>query len=185
MTIIRYLLLSTAIFFATCLHLPAQENKLVFTPHWLPQAQFAGFYIAQDQGYYADAGIEVEIIHPSASVNALNFLIEGNADIISLFLITAVNAVNSGIDLVNVAQISQHSAIMFVSKKSSGIETLEDFEGQKIGIWMSGFEEVPKALLSENNIIAEWVPIMSTVNLFLLGGLDIMTAMWYNEYNQI
>lgn len=185
MTIIRSLLLSVAMFFTICLHSPAQENKLVFAPHWLPQAQFAGYYIALDQGYYAAAGIDVQIIHPSASVNALNFLTDGQADIISLFLITAVNAVNSGIDMVNVAQISQHSAIMFVSKKSSGIETLQDFEGKKIGVWMSGFEEVPKALLHDNNIKAEWIPILSTVNLFLLDGIDVMTVMWYNEYNQI
>ena len=185
MTIFKTILLSVAAFIATCMSSQAQEKKLVFTPHWLPQAQFAGFYIAQDQGYYAEAGLEVDIIHPSASVNALNFLVEGNADIISLFLITAVNAVKNGIDLVNIAQFSQHSAIMFVSKKSSGIETLQDFEGRKIGIWMSGFEEVPKALLSEHSINAEWIPIMSTVNLFLLGGIDVMTVMWYNEYNQI
>lgn len=163
----------------------SQNRKLVFTPHWLPQAQFAGYYVAQDQGFYEQAGLEVEIVHPSASINALRYLSEGKTDVISMFLLTALDARESGINLVNIAQISQHSAIMFVTKKSSGIETINDFQGRKVGIWRSGFREVPQALLDKNNIQVEWVPILSTVNLFLLDGIDVMTVMWYNEYNQI
>lgn len=163
----------------------AQNERLVFSPHWLPQAQFAGFYVALDQGFYAEKGLDVDIIHPSALVNARTFLEEGKADIISLFLVTALEAARNGLDLVNIAQLSQHSAIMFVSKKESGIASLEDFEGKRLGIWMSGFQEVPEALMAERNIQPQWVPIMSTVNLFLLGGIDAMTVMWFNEYNQI
>jgi len=165
--------------------LTAQQNKLVFTPHWLPQAQFAGFYVALEKGYYADAGLDVEIIHPLVTENAIESLINGQADLISLFLVTALRARSEGVDLVNIAQLSQHSAIMMVSKKTSGIETIHDFQGKKIGIWMSGFEEVPKALMNEYNLDVTWVPILSTVNLFLAGGIDIMTVMWYNEYHTI
>ncbi len=179
--IILYLLLF-------CFGVPAGQagsETLVFAPHWLPQAQFAGYYVAQDQGFYTEAGLDVEIIHPSAAVNAIHFLEDGRADVISLFLVTALEALRNGLDLVNIAQISQHSAIMFVSMKDSGIETLEDFEGKKVGVWMSGFREVPEALMQSRDIAVEWVPILSTVNLFLLGGLDVMTVMWYNEYNQL
>lgn len=177
------LYISACLFIATALQ--SQTNKIVFATHWLPQAQFAGYYVAQDQGFYRDAGLEVVIIHPSASVNAIKYLAEGKADVITLFLISALDAKSKGIDLVNIAQFSQHSALMFVTKKSSGIETLEDLNGKKIGIWRSGFEEVPKALLNEHKIEVEWVPILSSVNLFLLDGIDALTVMWYNEYNQI
>lgn len=166
-------------------HTAGQENRIVFSPHWLPQAQFAGYYAALDQGFYAEKGLDVEIIHPSATINALTFLEEGQADIISLFLVSGLEAFRNGVDLVNIAQLSQHSAIMFVSKKESGIASIEDFQGKKLGIWMSGFQEVPQALMVERNIQPQWIPIMSTVNLFLLGGIDIMTVMWYNEYNQL
>jgi NitT/TauT family transport system substrate-binding protein len=176
LSIILLLLMATAF---------AQVNKLVFSPHWLPQAQFAGYYVAQDQGFYQEAGLDVEIIHPSVTINALEHLKGGTADIISLFLVTALTARSEGLELVNIAQFSQHSAIMMVSMKSSGIETLQDFDGKKIGIWMSGFEEVPKALVNEYQLEVEWVPILSSVNLFLMGGLDIMTVMYYNEYNTI
>jgi len=163
----------------------AQPQKLVFSPHWLPQAQFAGYYVAEEMGFYQEAGLDVEIIHPSASVNAMQFLQSGQADIISLFMVSGLDNRFKGVDLVNIAQFSHNSALMFVAKKTSNINSLKDFNGKKIGIWRSGFEEIPKALIREHQLDVSWVPILSTVNLFLLGGIDIMTVMWYNEYNQI
>lgn len=163
----------------------AQKHKLVFAAQWLPQAQFAGYYVARDQGFYEAAGIDVEIIHPTVASNTMEFLFSKKADIISLFLITALNCHSKNADIVNIAQLSQHSAVMFVSRKSSGIKTLNDFNGHKIGIWKSGFDESPKSLIKEHKLNVEWVPIHSSVNLFLMGGLDIMTVMWYNEYHQI
>jgi NitT/TauT family transport system substrate-binding protein len=163
----------------------AQLPRLVFVPHWLPQAQFAGYYVAQDRGFYRDAGIDVEIKHPSASIQVTSMLASGEADLISLFLITGLSARNKGLDLVNFGQISQHSAILIVTKKSGGIEQLSQLNGKKIGIWKSGFDEVPKALIEEKGYHVEWVPILSTVNLFMMGGIDAMTVMLYNEYNQL
>jgi NitT/TauT family transport system substrate-binding protein len=163
----------------------AQQPKLVFSAHWLPQAQFAGYYIAKDQGFYADAGLDVEIIHPSASVNAVSYLEDGKADIVTHFLITAINAKYKGVDLINIAQYSHGSAILFVTKKMRDINTLQDFQGKRVGVWKSGFEEIPRSLLNDHGIEVEWVPILSTVNLFLIGGLDVMTVMWYNEYYQL
>jgi len=163
----------------------AEKETIVFGAQWLPQAQFAGYYVAYDQGFYDDAGIDVEIIHPTATVNTLEYLINGQADVVSLFLITAINNRFEGLELINIGQLSQESAIMFVSRRSSGIETLEDFEGKSVGVWMSGFQEVPFSLMADNNINVEWVPILGSVNLFLMGGLDVMTVMWYNEYKRI
>jgi NitT/TauT family transport system substrate-binding protein len=163
----------------------SQKPTITFTPHWLPQAQFAGYYMALEKGYYADEGINVEIVHPSASVNAIELLANGEADLISLFLITAISAKNNGVDLVNISQISQNSALLFVSKKESGIEKLSDFNNKSIGVWKSGFDEVGKALMISNNYNVEWVPILSTINLFMVGGIDALTVMWFNEYFQI
>ena len=163
----------------------AEKPKIVFGAQWLPQAQFAGYYVAYDQGFYEDAGIDVEIIHPTVTVNTLEYLISGRADVVSLFLITAINDRFAGTELINIGQLSQHSAIMFVSKKESGIESIEDFDGKRVGVWMSGFQEIPYSLMADKRLDVEWVPILSTVNLFLMGGLDAMTVMWYNEYKQI
>ncbi len=179
----KVFIMSAFLFFAYPLF--SQTPKLVFAPQWLPQAQFAGYYVAQEKGFYKDAGIEVEIIHPSANINATTLLAEGKADLISLFLITGMSAKNQGLDLVNIGQISQHSAILFVTKKSRGIDNLSKLNGKKIGIWKSGFDEVPKALMKEKNYNIEWIPILSTINLFMIDGIDAMTVMSYNEYDNI
>ncbi len=163
----------------------AQLPKLVFAPQWLPQAQFAGYYVALEKGFYKEAGIDVEIVHPSANKQVTSLLASGKADVISLFLVTGMTLKNQGMDIVNVGQISQHSAILIVTKKSRGISQLSQLNGKKIGIWKSGFDEVPKALIAERKYKVEWIPILSTVNLFMHDGIDAMTVMLYNEYDQI
>jgi NitT/TauT family transport system substrate-binding protein len=87
--------------------------------------------------------------------------------------------------MVNIAQLSQNSALMFVSKKNKNINSLKDFNEKKIGIWKSGFDEVPKSLIKSNNYKVNWIPILSSINMFMLDGIDAMTVMWYNEYDQI
>ncbi|MEL7589630.1 MAG: ABC transporter substrate-binding protein, partial [Prolixibacteraceae bacterium] len=166
---------------------PAQEgmSSITYCPHWLPQAQFAGYYAAEEKGFYREAGLNLKIIHPSASVNAAEYLNNGDADIISLFLTTAFSHKKAGLDLVNIGQLSQNSALLFVSKKEKNINKFSDLNGKKIGIWRSGFDEVARTMIKSSNYKVQWVPILSTVNLFLTDYLDAMVVMWYNEYDQI
>ena len=163
----------------------AQNMKLTFSPHWIPQAQFAGFYVALDKGFYKDAGLDVKIIHTSADVSSLELLKKGKADIVSSFLMDGIKLRVSGLPLVNIAQLSQHSALMMVTKKKSGIDTIEKLRGKKLGIWSSGFDDIPFAFMHEKKIDMKVVRIHSTINLFLMDGIDAMTVMNYNEYDQI
>lgn len=161
------------------------SQKLVFSPHWIPQAQFAGFYVALDKGFYKEAGLDVSIVHPSADVSSLEWLESGKADVISTFLMDAIKKRVKGHELVNIAQLSQHSALMLVGMKSRGIHTVADLKGKKLGIWTSGFDDIPFAFIREKQLDMEVIRILSTVNLFLMGGIDAMTVMHYNEYDQI
>jgi len=169
----------------SCGSLSAQMPEVVFMPHWLPQAQFAGYYVAQEKGFYEEAGIKVKIVHPSASIMPTESLLSGKVDVISLFLVTAMTTVGNGAEMVNIAQMSQNSALLFVTKKSKNIKTIQELSGKKIGIWKSGFDEIPKSLVNSLNIKVIWVPILSSINMFMLDGVDAMTVMWYNEYDQI
>lgn len=162
-----------------------QNMKLTFSPHWIPQAQFAGFYVALDKGFYKDAGLDVKIIHTSADVSSLDLLKKGKADIVSSFLMDGIKLRVSGLPLVNIAQLSQHSALMMVTKKKSGLDTIEKLRGKKLGIWSSGFDDIPFAFMREKKINMQVVRIHSTINLFLMDGIDAMTVMNYNEYDQI
>ncbi len=182
---LKYIFITCILILLQQFQTKAQNEKLIFSPQWLPQAQFAGYYVALDQGFYNDAGLDVKIIHPSASVSAFDFLYNGKADIVSSFLMDGIKQRARGNKLVNIGQLSQHSALMMVTKKSSGISQLKDLNHKRLGIWSSGFDDIPIAMMQENNYQIELVRILSTINLFLMDGVDAMTVMYYNEYDQI
>jgi NitT/TauT family transport system substrate-binding protein len=161
-------------------------TKLVFVTHWHPQAEFAGYYVAQAQGFYEEEGLDVEIKSSSLGYryNAITYLEKGQADIVSNALVVGLLAHQQNNDIVNIAQVSQHSSILFVAKKSSGINSLKDFNHKKIGVWSSDFKSTPQILILKNGLDVTWVPVAS-VNLFLEDGIDILVTMSYNEYNQL
>jgi NitT/TauT family transport system substrate-binding protein len=154
-------------------------------PQWYPQAQFAGYYVAREKGFYEELNLDVQITHPVSSQNVLEQLKKDNVDIVSLFLISGLTAYSNGIDLVNVGQLSQKSSLLFVTKKSGGILNINDFNNKKVGIWKSGFDELPRIFVKNNNLNVNWILFNSSVNLFLMGGIDILTVTYYNEYDQI
>ncbi|MDD4632317.1 MAG: ABC transporter substrate-binding protein [Proteiniphilum sp.] len=163
----------------------AQNGKLIFTPHWIPQAQFAGYYVAVDQGFYKDNGLDVDIVHSTANIASLDLLKNGDADIVSSFMLDAIEQRANGVPLVNIGQLSQHSSLMIVTKRKSGIDTYQKLHTKKLGIWSNGFEDVPLAFMQEHGIKMDLIRILQTVNLFLMDGVDALLVMYYNEYDQI
>lgn len=169
-------------------HSPDDDStltKLTFTPQWLPQAQFAGYYVALDKGFYKDAGLDVIIKHPAPDDNIISLLTNKEADIVSAFLINGTKAISEGAPIVHFAQMLQHSSLMIVTHKEIGIEEINQLDSKKLGIWSSGFDDVPFALFKREKIQPQIIRILNTVNLFLEGGVEAMTVMYYNEYNQI
>ena len=161
------------------------SNKIIFTPQWLPQAQFAGYYVALDQGFYSQAGLDVQITHPSPATNTLDLLSQGSSHIVSAFLMHGLKAVKEGAPIKHIAQMQQHSSLMIVTHKESNIENIPNLDGKKLGIWDNGFDDLIFALFKSEGICVKVVRISNTVNLFLEKGIDAMTVMHYNEYNQI
>ena len=102
-----------------------QSNRIVFTPQWTPQSQFAGYYVAQAKGFYREEGLEVVFDHPSASSSALNRLEAGNSHIITLQLIQAIKLIGDEVPLVNILQTSQRNSLMIVPRYNN-IRSLQD-----------------------------------------------------------
>lgn len=159
-------------------------TKIRLAVHWLPQAQFAGYYSGIENGIYEKHGFDVEIIHSSANVTAQELLLDGKADFASMFLTTAISLRSNNEPLINVCQLSQRNAQVLVTRDTNITEP-EDLNGKKIGVWRSGFDEVLKSFVDKYSLDVEYVLISSTINLFLFGGIDVMTTMWYNEYHSI
>lgn len=155
-----------------------------FLPGWVTNAQFAGFYVADATGIYKKHGIRLNIIPYEPFITSTNLIKNGDVDFTTLWLSSAIKLRASGTDIVNIAQLSSRSSAMLLTKKKSGINTIQDMNGKRAGIW-SDNELQPKALFKKYNLDVEIIPIGSTNNLFLMDGVDIISANWHNEYHSI
>lgn len=173
--IISFFLLCSCVLYA---------QRIVFTPQWTPQSQFAGYYVAQEKGFYKKAGVEVDFQHPSASYSAANRLLEGSSDIITQQLVQAMILIDQGMPIVHILQTSQRNSLVLVSR-SDTLRTLQDLKGKKVGIWKAGFGDLAYIMDTEKELNIKWVPFLESVNLFLSGAIDATLAMDYNEYQKI
>lgn len=160
-------------------------KKATFIPLWLPQAQFAGYYIAAEKGIYLKHGIDLTIIDGGPGRSPAEYLRDGRADFAALWLTTALQRRNEGLPLVHIAQVVQQSSMLLVARKDSGIRTLADLAGKKVGLWGGDFDIPPHSVFDQHGLKVRPVQQSATVNLFLRGGVAAASAMWYNEYHSI
>jgi NitT/TauT family transport system substrate-binding protein len=156
-----------------------------FIPQWQPQAQFAGFYVAYEKGFYRQHGLDVRILRGGPDRPPSEMLARGRADFGTMFLTTGIIQRSRGVKLVNLAQMVQRSALMLVARKSSGILEPEDINGKKVGLWGEDFQGQARAFFRKYHLTVKNVPQGTTLNLFLRGGVEVASAMWYNEYHLI
>lgn len=160
-------------------------KKATFIPQWVPQAQFAGYYMAKELGIYKKYGIDLTILTGGPDRPAAEFLRDGKADFATLWLSNGIQMRSEGIKVLNIAQMLQRSALMLVAKKTSGIRYPWQMEGKKVGLWGADFRIQPLAFFRKYHVHVKIVRQSYSVNLFLRGGVDVASAMWYNEYHTI
>ena len=151
---------------------------------WLPQSQFAGFYMARDHGFYRDAGLDVTLIHTGPGPSSLDFIDRGDADFATMFLSDAIVAAEQA-ELVNIAQLAQRSSLMLVGLKELGIHQPADLDGQPISYWQSAFSAAFEAFFRQQRVRPIAIPQHYSINLFLRRGVAACAAMQYNEYHRI
>lgn len=133
--------------------MPTHGQRLTFTPQWAPQSQFAGYYVAQEMGFYRDVGLDVLIKHPSTSNSAINLLKHGRCEVITLQLIPAIELISNGVPLVNILQTSQNNALMVITQP--GFTSLEQLSAKRVGHWKAGFSELAFAMMKDKGIEVE------------------------------
>ena len=158
------------------------QDKFVFTPQWTAQAQFAGYYVAFEKGFYKDAGLNVEIIHPSITQSAISRIRDNKSQATTLQLAQAMEIIDDGIPLVNILQTSMNNAMVIVSRR--GQNPLKQV-GAKVGIWNAGFGQIAQCMSIQEHLDYQWIPFANSVNLFISGAIDATLAMSYNEYYQL
>ena len=161
-----------------------EMQTVTFAPQWLPQAQFAGFYVAYEKGFYKKHGIDLIVMRKESVNSPPELLYRRKVNFTTMFLATAIPAREKGVKLVNIGQIVQKSGYMLVAKKSQGIVSLGDLNGKKIALWPTSRVQADE-FFHKFGIKAHVVPQGSSMNLFLRGGVDAASAMWYNEYHTL
>ncbi|HSK93566.1 MAG TPA: ABC transporter substrate-binding protein [Candidatus Angelobacter sp.] len=157
---------------------------------WAPQAQFAGYFAAQELGFYDDENLDVTIIDggPDVIPQQAGSAADGPEFTIS-WVPKVLEAREQGSDLVNIAQIFQRSGTLSVAWADSGITSPADFEGKRVGVWDFGNEfEVTAAARAEG--LEEGTDYEKVIQpfdmlLFLSRDIDVAEAMIYNEYAQV
>ena len=173
--------LLTAIAVLLALTAGAQE-RFIFTPQWTPQAQFAGYYVAQELGFYRDAGLNVDIVHPTATQSAMSRVKNNESQATTLQLCQAMEIVDAGIPLVNILQTSMNNAMVIVSRR--GVNPLTQ-KGARVGVWSAGFGQIAMCMSIKENLDYNWIRFASNIDLFIKGAIDATIAMSYNEYYQL
>lgn len=160
----------------------AQKETIVFTPQWTAQAQFAGYYVAMEKGFFKQAGVNVKIVHPSVTQPALSRMLNNESQATTLQLCQAMEVIDMGEELVNILQTSMNNAMVIISARNKNPLTQK---GQRVGIWSAGFGQIAICMSIKEGLDYEWVPFATNVSLFVSGALDATLAMSYNEYYQI
>lgn len=156
---------------------------------WVPQAQFAGYFVAMEKGYFKDEGLDVTIVPGGPDIVPEQQVSNGAANIGIGWVASLLPHQEQGLPLVQIAQMYQKSGLLLVSKKEKGIQTAEDLAGKKVGNWMGGNEFELLALFDkygyDQNKDLSFVKQGFTMDQFLGGDLDAASAMTYNEYQVV
>ena len=96
---------------------------------WLPQAQFAGYYVAEEKGFYEEEGLEVEIKPGGPDIAPAQVIAGGGADVVVDWMPSALATREKGVPLVNIAQPFKSSGLLLTCLKETGITSPADFKG--------------------------------------------------------
>ncbi|HEU4987559.1 MAG TPA: ABC transporter substrate-binding protein [Rhizobiaceae bacterium] len=159
---------------------------------WVTQAQFAGYYVALDQGFYEEEDLNVEIKPGGPDIAPVQVLTGGGADVMVDWMPSALAAREKGVPVVNIAQPFKSSGMMLTCLKESGVKTPEDFRGRTLGVWFYGNEYPFLAWMAKLGIPTDGseqgVEVLKqgfNVDPLLQKQADCISTMTYNEYWQI
>ena len=133
-------LLTGALFAALAAGGAQAADDVTLQLKWVTQAQFAGYYVAQAQGFYGEEGLNVTILPGGPDVAPTQVIAGGGADVVVDWMPSALAAREKGLPLVNIAQPFKSSGMMLTCRKDSGVATPADFAGKTLGVWFGGNE---------------------------------------------
>lgn len=160
---------------------------------WVTQAQFAGYYVALENGFYEEEDLNVTIKPGGPDIAPPQVLAGGGADVLIEWMPAALAAREKGLPLVNIAQPFKSSGMMLTCWKDSGIAAPADFAGKTLGVWFFGNEFPFMSWMSQLGIETDGaddngVAVLKqgfSVDPLIQRQADCISTMTYNEYWQV
>ncbi|WP_319546967.1 ABC transporter substrate-binding protein [Ruegeria conchae] len=160
---------------------------------WVTQAQFAGYYVAKDKGFYEEEGLDVTILPGGPDIAPTQVIAGGGADVTVEWMPAALAAREKGLPLVNIAQPFKSSGMMLTCWKDAGIAAPEDLKNRTLGVWFFGNEFPFMSWMSQLGISTDGksdsgVEVLKqgfNVDPLLQRQADCISTMTYNEYWQV
>jgi NitT/TauT family transport system substrate-binding protein len=167
-------------------------DKVTAQMKWVTQAQFAGYYVAKDKGFYKDEGLDVTIKPGGPDITQAQALAGGGADVVVDWMPEALASREKGVPMVNIAQPFKHSGLELTCRADSGIKTPADLKGRTLGVWFSGNEYPFLNWMNKLGYKTDGSPGGVTVvkqgynvDPLLQKQADCISTMTYNEYWQV
>ena len=168
------------------------DNSVTLQLQWVTQAQFAGYYVALDKGYYDEKKLDVTIKAGGPDIAPPQVLAGGGADVMLNWMPSALAAREKGLPVVNIAQPFKSSGLMLTCWKDTGITGPQDFKGKTIGVWFFGNEYPFLSWMSQEGISTDGgedgVTVLKqgfNVDPLLQRQADCISTMTYNEFGQV
>ncbi|QOP46265.1 ABC transporter substrate-binding protein [Sulfurimonas paralvinellae] len=151
---------------------------------WKHQFEFAGFYMAQEKGFYKNAGLDVNFLEYENGVDVVKNIANGKTEYGIAYQDALLDKPSSK-NIVLLAAIYQSSPHVLITLKSSNIKTLQDFKNKKIMMSLAAKNSASfMAMLRSNGVsLKEMIVVKPTYNVESLieGKTDIITSYISNE----
>jgi NitT/TauT family transport system substrate-binding protein len=171
---------------------PPHRDRVRLQLKWVPQAQFAGYFAAETEGFFERENIDVTFLPGGVTPSTEEVVARGDAEVGIDWLPSLLSERQHGRRLVNIAQVFQHSAMREIAWRASGIHSVDDLRGHRVGVWGGGSQYELLATLARHGIDPQrdvrlfevQVPGQG-IDMFLAHQLDATGAMTYNEYRRV
>jgi NitT/TauT family transport system substrate-binding protein len=169
------------------------QDSVTLQLKWVTQAQFAGYYVALDQGFYEEENLDVTILPGGPDIAPPQVIAGGGADVIVEWMPAALAAREGGLPLVNIAQPFAASGMMLTCWADTGIAAPADLANRTLGVWFFGNEYPFLSWMSTLGIATDGksetgVEVLKqgfNVDPLIQRQADCISTMTYNEYWQV
>ncbi|HOO90401.1 MAG TPA: ABC transporter substrate-binding protein [Syntrophales bacterium] len=158
-------------------------QKVTVMLDWFPNIDHLPIYVAQQEGFFTDEGLDVTILTPSSTTDALKLVASGNADIAVSYEPQVIIGASAGLQIRVVGRLVEHPLSVLLFLEGKGITKPSDLEGRVIGYTVPGMMDVLMEAFAKINGVKRYEPInvgFTIVQSLVAGKVDAIMGPYKN-----